>query len=35
MSRRFAVMQMMGWLRRLSAAGLATLDPGPPERTGT
>lgn len=34
MSRRFAVMQMMGWLRRLTAAGRATLDPGPPERTG-
>lgn len=33
MGRRFAVMQMMGWLRRLGAAGQARIDPGPPERT--
>jgi glyoxylase-like metal-dependent hydrolase (beta-lactamase superfamily II) len=31
-SRRFAVMQLMAWLRRLSASGAAVLDPGPPER---
>ena len=33
-SRRFAVMQMMAWLRCLAASGSVSLDPGPPERTG-
>jgi glyoxylase-like metal-dependent hydrolase (beta-lactamase superfamily II) len=33
MGRRFAVMQTMGWLRRLVATSRAALDPGPPERT--
>ena len=32
-SRRFAVMQMMAWLRCLAASGSVSLDPGPPERT--